>query len=213
MRSTTTTAHSTTATHGTHETTGATRTGRRTAVRTTAVRTTAGVAVLAATLLATGLATGSAGATERAATTPTCKLSGLKVTFDKGGVPDGVRNGMSHAGTYLRFKNTTDRTCILRGYPGLGLEGARHKPLTTKTEWGSTWYAKDPGKTNVTVEAGDSAWADLAWTQSGTDAVRSTSLKVTPPAETHSAVLSFDRVVDWGRLQVTALADAPPKIG
>lgn len=179
-------------------------------------RTATGVAALAAALLATGLSASSAGAADRGASTtatPTCKLSGLKVTFDKGGVPDGVRNGMSHAGIYLRFKNTTDHTCILRGYPGLGLENAQHKPLTTKAEWGSTWYAKDPGKTNVRLEAGDSAWADLAWTQSGTDAVHAGHLKVTPPAETRSAVLSFDRVVDWGRLQVTALADTPPKIG
>ncbi|MFE6776947.1 DUF4232 domain-containing protein [Streptomyces sp. NPDC057702] len=181
-----------------------------------------GGATLAAALLVAGLTASSAGAAghptadrgaSTAAATPTCKLAGLKVTLDKGGVPDGARSGMSHAGIYLRFENTTKNTCILRGYPGLGLENTGHKPLVTKTEWGSTWYAKDPGKTNVRVESGDSAWADLAWTQSGTDAVHAGNLKVTPPAETRSATLRFDRVVDWGRLQVTALADTPPKIG
>ncbi|MBB5939736.1 DUF4232 domain-containing protein [Streptomyces zagrosensis] len=190
---------------------------------TPATRTTAGVAVMAAALLAAGLSASSASATgsaagdharkASAAAVPTCKLGGLKVTLDDGGVDPGVRNGMSHAGIYLRFKNTTDHTCLLRGYPGLGLERTDHKALATKAEWGSTWYAKDPGKTNVRVESGDSAWADLAWTQSGTDAVQAGYLKVTPPAETKSATLRFDRLVDWGRLQVTSLADQPPKIG
>ncbi|MBC3993745.1 DUF4232 domain-containing protein [Streptomyces sp. AC563] len=208
--------HSTRTTSTAHTTTVAPRRAARSG------RAVAGGAVLAATLLTAGLTASSAGAVGQpagdrgapaATATPTCKLAGLKVTLDKGGVPDGVRNGMSHAGIYLRFENTTDHTCILRGYPGLGLENTQHKPLATKAEWGSTWYAKDPGKTNVRVEAGDSAWADLAWTQSGTDAVHSRHLKVTPPAETRSAVLNFDRVVDWGRLQVTALADTPPKVG
>ncbi len=82
-------------------------------------RAIAGGAVLAATLLTVGLTASGAGAVGQpagdrgapaAAAMPTCKLAGLKVTLDDGGVPDSVRNGMSHAGTYLRFENTTDHT-------------------------------------------------------------------------------------------------------
>jgi hypothetical protein len=158
-------------------------------------------------------AAGSASASGKTASTPTCAVSALKVTLDDGGVPPGTRSGMNHAGTYLRVKNTTARTCVLRGYPGLGLETAGHHAAKTDTEWGSTPYAKDPGKANVYLQPNDSAWADLAWTHSGSSAVDAKYLEVTPPASKPHKTIAFDQVVDNGTLNATALADTAPPVG
>lgn len=145
-------------------------------------------------------------------TLPTCTLSTLRITLDNGGVAPGDRNGMNHAGTYLRLRNIGSSTCVLRGYPGLGLEAAGHRVARTDTRWGSTAYTQDPGRASIVVEPGDSAWSDMSWTHSDSNAVDASYLEITPPASTVHATLNFQQVVDNGTLNVTALADSPPPI-
>ncbi|MEU6084664.1 DUF4232 domain-containing protein [Streptomyces sp. NPDC047108] len=166
------------------------------------------MAITAATAaVAGGLAFGVPQATASGAATPTCREAGLEVTLDDLGTPQA---GMNHSGTYLRMKNTTDRTCAVRGYPGLGLEKAGHEQAPTDTDRGSTYFAQDPGRKTVYLQPGDSAWADLEWTHTGANDVKAKSLRVTPPAATTQARVPLDEKVDNGRLAVTALSDTPP---
>ncbi len=120
---------------------------------------------------------------------------------------------MNHEGTYLRFENTSGKTCALRGYPGLGLEKAGHAKAATDVRWGSTYFAQDPGKKTVYLKNGASAWADLVWTHTGADAVHAKYLEVTPPAATAHRTLAFDKIVDNGTLNVTSLSATPPSAG
>ncbi|HEY2297532.1 MAG TPA: DUF4232 domain-containing protein [Jatrophihabitans sp.] len=66
---------------------------------------------LAAVLAALGLAVTAAPAD--AAPVPQCKGALLRITH---GMPDA---GMGHGFLVLRFRNISQRTCALRGYPGL----------------------------------------------------------------------------------------------
>lgn len=56
---------------------------------------------------------------------------------------------MNHVGIFLRFENTGSGICTLYGYPGLGLENAKHQAVKTKAIWGSTYFLADPGKHTV----------------------------------------------------------------
>ncbi|MEV0265019.1 DUF4232 domain-containing protein [Streptomyces sp. NPDC050617] len=175
--------------------------------------TTVATAAAAAALLAGGIAAGTANAAAPTATaTPTCAVSGLRITLDDNG-DGGSQHGMNHEGTYLRFKNTTGTTCALRGYPGLGLEKAGHAKAATDVKWGSTYFAQDPGKKTVYLKSGASAWADLVWTHTGANAVHAKYLEVTPPAATTHRTLAFDKIVDNGTLNVTSLSATPPTAG
>ncbi|MFJ4922761.1 DUF4232 domain-containing protein [Streptomyces sp. NPDC088725] len=170
-----------------------------------------GAAVLSAALCAGGAVAAETGAS--ASATPRCDTSDLSVSLSDGGQA-GSQSGMSHAGQFLRFRNTGSGTCALYGYPGLGLEDAAHKPLKTTAAWGNTYFTPNSGKHTVTLKSGQSAWADLAWTQTGADdAAKSQYLEVTPPGATTHRTLAFERVVDGGTLQVTALSSTVPHIG
>lgn len=138
--------------------------------------------------------------------TPRCATSDLKVSLK---TAEG-QAGMGHAGEFLRIENTDSTTCALIGYPGLGLETSGHHAVSTEADWGPTYFDPDSTKATVYLQSGDSAWADLAWTQTGTDAVHSAYLEVTPPNATTHQTVSFSQVVDNGRLQVTALSDSVP---
>ncbi|WP_239096326.1 DUF4232 domain-containing protein [Streptomyces sp. SID11385] len=152
------------------------------------------------------VAQASASGTSAKAATPTCATSGLSASLSKR-----LAGGMNHAGAILNLKNTSGHTCALRGYPGLGLQDAKGKTLTSKTTWGSTWYAKDPGKTTLTLKNGASAQAVIAWTHANTgtaDARHAAKLVVTPPASTTHKTLKLDEWVDNGLLSVTPVAYA-----
>jgi hypothetical protein len=141
-----------------------------------------------------------------ASATPTCTTPGLSASLSKR-----LAGGMNHAGAILNLKNTSGHTCALRGYPGLGLQDAKGKTLTSKTAWGSTWYAKDPGKKTLTLKNGTSAQAVIAWTHAntGTSAARhAAKLIVTPPAATTHKTLKLDEWFDNGLLAVTPMAYA-----
>ncbi|KNB50448.1 hypothetical protein AC230_20935 [Streptomyces caatingaensis] len=140
--------------------------------------------------------------------TPTCGTDDLRISF-----ADRLGGGMNHAGGTLEFRNTTGRTCALRGYPGLGLEDARHKALPTTTVRGTTWYADDPGNQLVLLKPGQAAQAVVAWTHTGTDAQKGASLRVTPPAARSYRTVPLDDTVDFGELHVTAVAHRVPVRG
>ncbi|MEU6442022.1 DUF4232 domain-containing protein [Streptomyces sp. NPDC047046] len=152
------------------------------------------------------MAQASASGTSAKAATPTCTTAGLSASLSKR-----LAGGMNHAGAILDLKNTSGHTCALRGYPGLGLQDANGKTLTSKTAWGSTWYAKDPGKTTLTLKNGERAQAVIAWTHANTgtpDARHAAKLVVTPPASTTHKTLKLDEWVDNGQLSVTPMAYA-----
>ncbi|MFF8865249.1 DUF4232 domain-containing protein [Streptomyces sp. NPDC015139] len=158
-------------------------------------------------------AAGVAGATGTgaAASAPTCSVAGLSASFGQQ-----LAGGMNHQGVVLKLKNVGARTCLLRGYPGLGLENGTHRTLPSTTHWGDTWYAKSPAKTTLTLHRGQSAEAVVAWTHANTgtsDAVHASYLQVTPPAATSHRTLKFPQWVDNGDLHVTALAYRIPVDG
>ncbi|MFF9087535.1 DUF4232 domain-containing protein [Streptomyces sp. NPDC014991] len=162
-----------------------------------AVATAAGLGVA-------GTGAARAAGTGTAAATPTCSVSDLSASFG-----EQLAGGMNHQGVVLELTNTTARTCLLRGYPGLGLEDAAHRTLHSTTHWGDTWYAKSPAKSTLTLRKGGSVEAVMAWTHANTgtpDAVRAAYLQVTPPAASSHRTLTFPQWVDHGDLQVTALA-------
>jgi hypothetical protein len=152
-----------------------------------------GALLLAGTTAATASATPAA--------VKTCRTADLRAKLTQP-----LAGGMNHAGNRLLLTNTGSRTCALRGYPGLGLEGTGHKPLHTKAEWGSTWYATSPGVTTLSLAPGKQAQAVLSWTHTGSDAGDASYLEITPPASTTHLTLPFKQQVDSGTLQVTALS-------
>ncbi|WP_369386993.1 DUF4232 domain-containing protein [Streptomyces sp. CG1] len=139
-----------------------------------------------------------------ATATPTCAVSALNASFG-----EGLAGGMNHQGVVLKLENTGAHMCVLRGFPGLGLENGSHRTLHSTTHWGDTWYAKSPAKTTLTLRKGQSAEAVIAWTHANTgtaDAVHASYLQVTPPAATSHKTLRFPQWVDNGDLEVTTLA-------
>ncbi|KAB7834334.1 DUF4232 domain-containing protein [Streptomyces mobaraensis] len=177
---------------------------RLTATRLVSVAAAAGIALAAAS----GTAGAAQGGPDTASGTPTCGTSDLRISF-----AERLGGGMNHAGGTLELKNTTQRTCALRGYPGLGLADSQRKALPSHTVWGSTWYADDPGNKLIYLKPGEAAQANVAWTHSGTAARKGTYLLVTPPAaRTHQAV-PLDDLVDNGELHVTAVAHKVPVRG
>jgi hypothetical protein len=165
----------------------------------------AAVTLAAAALVgAAGAGVAMAAPAQAAAAVPTCTAAHLTASLH---TP--LAGGMNHQGVEVQLKNTGTVTCALLGYPGLGLENAQHKVLTSHVTWGSTWYAKDPGKKVIDLAPGQSAQALIAWTHANTGtsgAVHAAYLEVTPPAATTHKTLAFPEWVDNGDLAVTAVA-------
>src|SRR5206468_199466 len=110
-------------------------------------------------------------------------------------------NGMSHEGTVLMLTNTSARTCALRGYPGLQLEDAQHRAVTTHTTWGSTYFIPDPGKKTLLIRPGGTAEAALAWAHADAPLmVQAGYLRVTPPASHGFLTIPFEKTVTNGDL-------------
>ncbi|GHE05327.1 DUF4232 domain-containing protein [Streptomyces alanosinicus] len=175
------------------------RSGRRRRL----VRATLAASAVAALGIA-GAGVAQAAGTGAAKATPTCAVSALSASFG-----EGLAGGMNHQGVVLKLKNTGAHTCLLRGYPGLGLQNASHRTLRSTTHWGDTWYAKSPAKATLTLGKGQSVEAVIAWTHANTgtsDAVHAAYLEVTPPAATSHKTLKFPEWVDNGDLSVTVLA-------
>ena len=95
------------------------------------------------------------------------------------------------------------------GFPGLGLQDAHHKTLSSHVHWGNTWYAKSPAKKTYDLKNGQSVEAVIAWSHAniGTSGAKHADyLIVTPPAATTHKTIKFNEWVDNGDLDVTALA-------
>ncbi|MCX5136676.1 DUF4232 domain-containing protein [Streptomyces sp. NBC_00340] len=165
----------------------------------------AAAAAAALGLTGAGVAQAAGGSGAGAAkATPTCAASALKGTFG-----EKLAGGMNHQGVVVRLHNLSGTTCALRGFPGLGLENAAHRTLSSHTHWGDTWYAADPGTRTLTLKDGESAEAVVSWTHANTgtsQAVHAAYLEITPPAATRHKTLAFPEWVDHGDLSVTALA-------
>ncbi|MGC5341526.1 DUF4232 domain-containing protein [Streptomyces sp. DT171] len=159
------------------------------------------------------LTAGGLGAVPASAATPASSVATCRTTDLQASLQEPLAGGMNHAGYTLQLKNTSSHTCAMRGYPGLALENARHEVLSTDTNWGSTWYAKDPGKKTIYLEPGRTAEANLAWTHTRSNARHAAFLQVTPPGATTHRTIAFSDYVDNGRLDVTALAHDVPVNG
>ncbi|MFS8204214.1 DUF4232 domain-containing protein [Streptomyces sp. CWNU-52B] len=166
------------------------------------------VAVTAAFSLA-GLACGTAlaadaGQARPSAASAACQPGTLKATTTD---LDTRQAEMNHAGTYLKVTNTGDTTCAISGYAGLALETAGHGSATTRVKHGDTYFAQDPGERSVTLEAGDSAYADLVWTHTGADEVHAGYLQISPTGGNAHSTVAFEQDVDNGDLSLTAWED------
>jgi hypothetical protein len=174
----------------------------------TRLKKAAGLTAAAAALLVAG----SAGSASAAATGPRavqrCHTSGLTASLHA----DGNQAGVGNFGENLALTNTSKQTCTVYGYPGLGLQNAKHSVLSIKVNWGSTYFARDPKPHTITLKPGQSAWADLAWNAPyGVKSVTPSYLEVTPPNETTFRTIPFaPGAINDGSLNVTALAATPP---
>ncbi len=162
-----------------------------------ALATAAGAAALAST--------GSAKATAPAAGVPACLDRNLSAGLH------GHQALVANRGFILTLTNTGNTACVLDGYPGLGIENARHHVLPSHTHWGSTYFNQDPGRNTIVLSPGETASADFAFgTGAGNQA---TYLEVTPPnAFRHLTVRipGAPMQIDRGRLAVTAMARHTP---
>ncbi|MBU6535087.1 DUF4232 domain-containing protein [Streptomyces mayonensis] len=166
-------------------------------------------AALAIAGLGTTAAVAAAG-TQQAGTAQSageCQPGTLKATTVEPG--DGQQE-MNHEGTYLKVTNTGDVTCAISGYAGLALEGAGHTAIATDAEHGDTYFAQDPGEHRVTLEAGDSAYANLQWSHTGADSADAHYLQISPTGSNSHSTVSFEEEVDNGALTVTAWSDTAP---
>lgn len=127
----------------------------------------------------------------------------------------GSQAGLGNRGFILTLTNTGTTSCIIYGYPGLGLQNASHQVLPSHTTWGSTYFDTDPGRSAIDLSPGETASADFAFfsgTGGSTDAV-ATYLEVTPPnASTYLTVGLPGAPVRMylGRLGVTAMSRHTP---
>ena len=123
----------------------------------------------------------------------------------------GSQEGVGNRGEDLVLTNTSHQTCTVYGYPGLGLQNAKHKALAIKVVWGSTYFAADPRPHTITLKPGQSAYADLAWhAPYGTKSVTPSYLEVTPPDEAAYRTIRFaPGAIDDDTLLVTALSARP----
>jgi hypothetical protein len=127
----------------------------------------------------------------------------------------GFQAGLANRGFILTLTNTGSTSCSLSGYPGLGLDNARHQTLPSHTFRGSTYFDPDPGRSLIILSPGETVSADLAWSAASMAAgsVTATYLEITPPdAYLHLTVRipGASAVIDRGNLYVTAVARHTP---
>ena len=128
----------------------------------------------------------------------------------------GSQAGLGNRGFILTLTNTGSTSCSLYGYPGLGLQNARHQALPPHTFRGSTYFDPDPGQSLVVLSPGETVSADLAYAAAdglAVHTVTATYLQVTPPnAYLHLTVRipGAPVLIDHGNLHVTAVARHTP---
>lgn len=118
-------------------------------------------------------------------------------------------------GFILTLTNVSSLPCSVDGYPGLGLQNARHRVLASHTFWGPTSFDRDPGRQVIVLSPGETASGDVAWSQAPTagTGVRATYLEVTPPNDYTHFVLRIPGgpyEIYHGNLHATAMARHTP---
>ncbi|NEB82092.1 DUF4232 domain-containing protein [Streptomyces sp. SID14478] len=169
--------------------------------------TLAATAAVALAAAGTGTALAADATSSAAHATQECQPGTLKAATTQLGTEQA---GMNHAGTFLKLTNTGNVTCTLSGYAGLALEGSGHSALKTHTEHGDTYFATDPGRHDVTLQAGDSAYADLVWTHTGAGTAAAHYLQISPTGSNAHSTVTFKQEVDNAKLSLTAWSDTPP---
>jgi hypothetical protein len=148
----------------------------------------------------------SAAGTAGGATTslPRCHTPGLHVYL----LPSGAA-----AGSYafdIAFQNRSGHACFVYGYPGLGLQDARHRVMPSRVTWGSSIARRDPGRHLVVLKPGRAAFASVSASDVpfGNEHCRPSGwLEVTPPDERSFRLVRFSApACDHGHLTVTALS-------
>jgi hypothetical protein len=153
--------------------------------------------------------TARTGAPAAAGAVPRCLVGNLSAGLH------GSQVGLGNRGLILTLTNTGNGSCVLDGYPGLGLQDSNHNAVPAHTHWGSTYFDSDPGPAVIELSPGETASADFAYSAgSGTssDSV-ATYLEVTPPnAYSHITVPIPGAPVriHAGNLFVTAMARHTP---
>jgi Protein of unknown function (DUF4232) len=184
-----------------------------TTMRTMLIAVTGAVLLAAAGGVAASASQGTTAAPARAtaatSTAPRCYTQYLATGLH------GFQAGLGNRGFILTLTNTGSTSCSLSGYPGLGLQNARHRTLPSQTFRGSTYFDLDPGRSLIVLSPGETVSADLAYAADGmaADSVTATYLEVTPPnAHLHLTVRipGAPVVIYHGNLYVTAVARHTP---
>jgi Protein of unknown function (DUF4232) len=121
----------------------------------------------------------------------------------------GHENASDQGGFILTLTSTSQESCSLDGYPGLGLQDASHQALTSHVHWGSTVFAPDPGRRLIVLSPGETLSASVSFGYTGKYPLHAAYLEITPPgAYRHLVVAIPDGTGNGsnGNLYVTALA-------
>jgi hypothetical protein len=133
------------------------------------------------------------------------------------GYESGRYDGQGQGGFILTLTNTGGGACSLNGYPGLGLENARHHTVRSRTHWGPTYFAADPGRHLIVLSPGETASASIGFVYAGhRKAAHATYLEVTlPNAYRHAVITIPDGIgkISTPDLYVTAMARHTPYAG
>jgi hypothetical protein len=176
----------------------------------------AAIACAAALIPVASLAATAGPATPAAGTAvPRCLEGNLATGLY--GHENGNYDGQGQGGFILTLTNTGGGACSLYGYPGLGLQNARHHVVRSRTHWGPTYFAVDPGRHLIVLSPGETASASIGFVYAGyRKAAQATYLEVTPPNAYYHAVITIpDGIgkISTADLYVTAMARHTPYAG
>ena len=181
-----------------------------TALAAATVLAAAGGAVVLASTAASAAAAPAAGTS-----VPRCLENNLATGLY--GYETGYYDGKGQGGFILTLTNVGGGACALNGYPGLGLQDARHHVVPSRTHWGSTYFARDPGRHLIVLSPGETASASVGFVYAdGRTAAHASYLEVTPPnAYDHAVITIPDGVgkTSTADLYVTAMARHTPYRG
>jgi Protein of unknown function (DUF4232) len=176
----------------------------------------AAIACAAALIPVASLAATAAPATPAAGSAvPRCAEGSLAAGLY--GYESGNYDGQGQGGFILTLTNKSGGACSLKGYPGLGLQNARHHEVRSRTHWGPTYFAADPGRHLIVLSPGETASASIGFVYAGhRKAAHATYLEVTPPnAYRHAVITIPDGIgkISTPDLYVTAMARHTPYAG
>jgi hypothetical protein len=111
-------------------------------------------------------------------------------------------------GVVITLTNAGTASCSMYGYPGLGLQDYAHHVLPSRTHWGPTYFAHDPGPSLIVLAPGQSASSSVALSQGTPHSPWAGYLEVTPPGNYQYALIdtSYGIGATSGDLYATAMA-------